>query len=105
MACPGLETIAENSITALLSYPNLCDYYFYAKLMAAFFIILTFILFQKDKQDPFAKGDMLSSAGVAAIATIFLSGIGTLLTIIPSTIFIEIMVAGFIFIILWILKR
>lgn len=104
MACPGLETITDQSVIGILSYPNLCDFYFYAKLMAAFFVILSFILFKRD-EDKLAKGNMISSMGVAAIATIFISGIGTLLSIIPREVFIEIMVAGFIFIVLWLIKK
>ncbi len=104
MVCAGIEIVTNMSIGGLLSYPNTCDFYFYAKLMAAFFIILSFILFKRDEAK-LAKGDMISSMGVSAIAVIFISLIGTLLNIIPREVFIEIMIAGMIFIVLWIIKK
>lgn len=104
MVCSGIEVITDNTLIGILSYPNSCDFYFYAKLLAAFFIILSFILFKNDEAK-LAKGDMISSLGVSAIATIFLSLIGTLLNIIPREVFIEIMVAGMIFISIWLIKK
>ena len=104
MVCPGLETLTDMSITVLFSYPTLCDYYFYAKIMAGFFIILSFILFRID-EDRNRKGDFISSMGVSAMATIFLSVIGTSFGMIQPDVFIEILVAGIIFISIWIIKR
>ena len=104
MTCNGLETLVDNSITGILAFPTSCDYYFYAKIMGAFFIILSMILFNRDK-DKFQKSDMVSSMGVSAIATIFVSLIGTLIKIIQPDVFIEIFVAGMIFIVIWLLKN
>ncbi len=104
MVCAGLETLADNSITGILAFPTSCDYQFYAKVMAAFFIILSSILFYRDKNEG-RKGDMISSMGVSAIATIFIALIGTFIKIIQPDIFIEIFVIGLIFIVLWLLKK
>jgi len=43
--------------------------------------------------------------GISAIATIFVSLIGTLIKIIQPDIFIEIFVIGMIFIVVWLLKK
>jgi len=49
MVCAGLETLTDNSITGILAFPTSCDYQFYAKIMLAFFIILSSILFYREK--------------------------------------------------------
>lgn len=104
MVCAGLETLIDNSITGILAFPTSCDYQFYAKIMAAFFVVIAFILYRIDT-DKFIKGDMVSAMGVSAIATIFVSLIGTFIKIIQPDIFIEIFVAGMIFIVIWLLKK
>ncbi len=104
MTCAGIETLIDNSITGILAYPTSCDYYFYAKIMAAIFIILAIILYRID-EDKFIKSDMISALGVSAIATIFLSLLGTLIKIIQPDIFILIFVIGMIFVVIWFLKR
>lgn len=102
--CNGLETLADNSITGILAFPTSCVYNFYGLIMGAFFIILSSILYSRDK-DKFIKSDMVSSMGVSAIATIFISLIGTFLKIIQQDVFIEILVIGMIFVSVWLLKK
>lgn len=104
MVCAGLETLIDNSITGILAFPTSCDYYFYAKVMLAFFIILATALYKLDS-DKFIKSDMISALGVSAIATIFVSLIGTFIKVIQPDIFINILVIGLIFIIFWLIKR
>lgn len=106
MVCAGISnsTLIDNSIAGILAYPNTCDYYFYAKMMGAFFIVLTLSLYFKDRER-IVKSDMISCLGVSSIATIFVSLIGTLLQIIPSDIFIEIFVLGMVFIVIWAFKK
>lgn len=104
MVCGGLETLTDQSIKSILLFPTTCDYYFYAKIMGAFFIIIAFILY-KAEQKKLVKADMISSLGVSALATIFISLIGTLVGFIQADIFIEILVVGIIFITLWIFKK
>ena len=104
MVCAGLETLVDNSITGILAFPTSCDYQFYAKIMGAFFIVLSMILYNRDK-DKFLKSDMVSAMGVSAIATIFVSLIGTFIKIIQPDIFIEIFVIGIIFVVVWLLKK
>ena len=103
MVCAGLETLTDNTITGILAFPTSCYYQFYAIIMGAFFIVLSMILYNRDK-DKFIKSDMISAMGVSAIATIFVSLIGTLLNIIQPDVFIEIFVIGMIFIVIWMLK-
>jgi len=104
MVCPGIETLTDQSITGIMSYPGICDQYFWAKIMAALFFILSLILFQNDRARE-TKADMISSMGVSAIAIIFISLIGTLVGFIQTDIFIQIFVAGMVFIVIWMLKK
>ncbi len=104
MVCAGLETLVDNSITGILAFPTSCDYQFYAKIMGAFFIVLSMILYNRDK-DKFIKSDMISALGVSAIATIFVALIGTFIKVIQPDIFIEIFVIGMIFIVIWLVKK
>lgn len=104
MVCAGIETLADTSITGILSYPGICDPQFWAKIMGGIFVILSFGLFMWDREREI-KPDMISSMGVGAIATIFLSLIGTLVGFIQPDIFIEIFVVGMILIVVWMLKK
>lgn len=104
MVCDGLETLVDNSITGILAFPTSCDYQFYAKVLVAFFIIIATTLYLKEKEK-FLKADMISSLGVSAIATIFVALIGTMLNIVQPDIFLEILVGGIVFIVLWLIKR
>lgn len=103
MAFPGIETVGT-SISEILSYPTTGDYYFYAKILAGIWVILTFILYRKE-EDRLGRGDIVSSMGVSAIATIFLSVIGSLFGIIQNDVNIQIIVGGLVFIILWLFKK
>ncbi len=104
MVCAGLETLVDTSLVGILSYPGICDPQFYAKIMGAIFFILSFGLFMWDREREI-KPDFISSMGVAAMATIFLSLIGTLIGFIQPDIFIEIFVIGMILIVIWMLKK
>ncbi len=105
MVCAGLDPEIYTGISGFLAYPTSCVPQFYAYIMGAIFIILSFILYNREKEDNrVLKPDFLSSMGVSAIAVIFISLIGTLLGIITSEIFIEILVLGIIFIAIWIFK-
>ena len=107
MPCDGLEILITANTTGLadiLAFPTSCDYYFYAKIMVSFFIVVTFALYYGERlrlKDP----DMISSAGVSALATIFVTFVGTLLGIIQRDVFTEILAAGFIIIAVWLLKK
>lgn len=103
MVCSGLETLTDNTIIGILQFPTSCDYQFYAKIMGAFFLVLTFILFNREK-DKFVKADMISCMGVSAIATISIAIIGTFIKIIQVDVLIEIFVVGMIFIVIWLIK-
>ena len=104
MVCAGLETLTDNSIVGILSFPTSCFYPFYELIMGAFFIVIALILKASD-EDKFIKSDMISAMGVSAVATIFISLLGTVLGIIQSDIFVEIFVVGMIFIVIWLLKK
>ena len=104
MVCAGLETLIDNSITGILAFPTSCDYYFYAKIMFAFFVVLAFGVF-KYEEDKLLRSDMISAMGVSAIATIFIALIGTMISVIQPDVFIGIFVVGIVFIVIWLLKK
>lgn len=104
MVCAGYDPTTYTGIVGFLSFPTACDPQFYAKILAAFFIILSLIFYNRDK-DKLLKTDFISAMGVSAIATIFLALIGTLIGFIQSEIFTEILVGGLVFVALWLFKR
>lgn len=101
--CPGIETLADTSITGILSYPALCDVQFWAKILAAIFVILSFGLYMRERERE-TKPDLISAMGVSSIAVIFLALIGTMIGFISQFIFIEVVVIGMVFIAIWMLK-
>lgn len=105
MVCSGFDPDLYTGITGFLAYPTSCVPQFYAYVMGALWIILTFILYNREKDDTkIIKPDFISSMGVSALAIIFISLVGTLLEIIQSFIFIEILVSGLIFVAIWMFK-
>ncbi len=102
--CSGLETLTDDTIIGILSFPTSCFNHFYAVLMAALFVILTFSL-KKIDEEKFQKSDIISAMGVSALVTIFVSLFGTIIKIIQPDVFIEIFVIGMIFVVIWLLKR
>ena len=104
MVCQGIETLSDTGIAGFMSYPTTCDFQFYAKIMAALWLILVFTIFGTEKRR-FGKSDAISAMGVSSLAIIFISIIGTLLGIIQPQVLIEIIVFGIIFITLWLLRK
>ena len=104
MVCAGLNGTINTGISGILAYPTTCDYYFYSKILVAIWIILTFILYFKDKEN-MIKPDWISCMAISSIATIFIALAGSLLNIVQPDIFIEIFVVGMIFIVIWLFKR
>ena len=105
MTCSGLEILGSSpNITSIMTFPLTCDYYFYLKFMVAIFIVIAFGLWFKDREK-MVRADIISCLGVSALATIFLSIIGTLIGIIQPDIFILIMVVGLVLVAMWLLKK
>lgn len=103
MVCSGLEVLTDPTISSILAFPNSCDYYFWAKIMGAFWIILTLTMFFREKEI-MVKPDIISCLGVASIATTFVNTIGTFLNIMPLDVFIKFTIVMVIFIGLWMFK-
>lgn len=107
--CAGLETLAISTVADILGYPSSCDYYFYAKFLAAIFIILTFTLFNKEKES-YIRSDMISCMGVSSLAVISLGLILNSMetswgsNVLPGDVFIEVLVAALIPAVIWIFK-
>ena len=108
MVCLGFTGIG--SIADLLVWPTSCSYWFYLVVFATVFITLSLILYNRQKDEE-VKGDFISSMGVSAIATLFLSLIGTLIKnsegipMLQQDVFIYIFAMSIIFILLWFFKR
>lgn len=103
MVCQGIENYVNGTLSDIMAYPTTCDFHFWAKIMVGIFIILTAILYINDRRREL-KVDLISNAGVSAIAVLVLSVIGTLLTIIQPEVFLEILVGSLIIIAIWIFK-
>lgn len=110
MVCAGLEILSGYGIGDLLAFPNSCDHYFWAKILIAFFIILSYTLYKKD-EEKIVKPNILSSMGISAIATIFIALILTYIldsngnSIIPGDVFLEVIIGCTIFIVLWLFSK
>ena len=101
----GIESIGD-----LLVWPTICSYWFYLIVFATIFITLSLILYNRQKDEE-VKGDLVSSMGVSAIATLFLSLIGTLIKnsdgipMVQQDVFIYVFAMSIIFILLWFFKK
>jgi len=105
MVCQGLEILGENvNITGIITFPTTCDYYFYLKFMFAIFVIIALGLYFKDREK-LVRADFISCMGVSGLATIFISLAGRLLGIIPTNIFIYILIFCMLFIVIWLFKK
>lgn len=105
MVCAGIDSTINAGISGIMAYPNSCDYFFWLKILVGIFVILSFILYNRDR-DKLQKPDMVSSMGVSALATIFLTLVLSLLPgVIQTDVFIEILVGGMVFVVIWLLKK
>lgn len=110
MVCSGLESVTLSTIGDFLTFPLSCDYYFYAKIYGALFIIFVLILYYNERNRQ-VKVDIISIIGVVSIGIIFLAVIGSLIqnstgtiSMISQDILVYILVFGSIFITIWFFK-
>lgn len=104
MVCQGIEVLNSTGIYDIIKYPTYCDYYFYAKILFAIFVILTFTLYNRERSR-FLKADFISSMGVSALATFFIALAGTLIGMISSNIFVIVLVLTVVIIAIWFFKE
>ncbi len=108
MVCSTFTNI--NSFGDLLVWPTGCNYYFYLIVFATIFIVLTLILYNRQKESEI-KGDLVSSLGVSSIAIMFMALIGTLIKnsadipMVQQDIFLYVFAFGIIFILIWFFKK
>ena len=104
------EFININSVGDLLVWPTGCNYHFYLIVFATIFIVLTLILYNRQKESQITA-DLISSLGVSSIAIIFLALIGTLIKnsadipMVQSDIFLYVFAFGIVFILIWFFKK
>jgi uncharacterized membrane protein len=103
MVCGGLETITDMTLTGILKYPLTCDYYFYLKIIAGLFIIISATLFFEERKRV-GRGDILSAMGISSIAIIFIALLGSIIGILTAELFIITLVVCIVFIVIWILS-
>ncbi len=78
MACRGLDVMGTNQTLAdYLVFPTSCVYSFWAILFFTLFILITFILYNREREDT-VQADLISSAGVSATAVFVLMVVGSL---------------------------
>lgn len=78
MVCQGLEILPMTEFTDYLIYPTTCFYHFYSIILFGLFLILTFIMYNAERELQI-QADLISSAGVSATAVFLLAVIGSLI--------------------------
>jgi len=99
----GLEDINITDVSQILAYPLTGDYFFWAKLLFAIFVIISLGTFFEEKKR-LGKGNMLSSLAIGSIATIVLSFMGSLFNVVTGDIFTTILILGGVLIFIWYIK-
>ena len=108
MVCAAFTGI--NTLGDWLVWPTGCNYYFYLVVFATIFITLTFILYNREREE-IVKADIISSLGVSSIVTVILALIGTLIKnsadipMVQQDIFLYIFAFTIIFISIWFFKK
>lgn len=104
MACEGIETISNFTISTFMQYPSSCDTYFYPKILGALFLIMSLSLFFAERKR-IANPNLLSIMGISSLAVLFIGLIITLFDAMETIIFVEVIVVLSIFIVLWLIQR
>lgn len=105
--CQGLDIYGtQTGLVEILAFPNTCNYYFWAVILGFIFVILTLILYNKEREQ-FVKSDIISALGVSALSTVLLAVPLTLTSpqIVEADIFLYIVAFAVVFISLWIFKK
>ena len=108
MVCTTFTNITN--LGDLLVWPTSCNYYIYLIFLATIFIVLSLILYNRQKESEI-RADLISSLGVSSIATIILALIGTTIKnsanipMIQQDIFLYVFAMGIIFILIWFFKK
>ena len=98
---PDLSSLDNSSgIAGLMALPNSSYPYFWAWILGGIWIIMVITMYFKEKGS-IGKANLLSSMAVAALSIIFLSTIGTVLTIVSVEIMVYILVIGIMIIAIW----
>ncbi len=98
---PDLSSLNnESGIAGLMSLPNASYPYFWAWIMGGIWIIMVLTMYFKESEK-LGKSKILSSMAVSSFAILFLSTIGTVLTIISVEIMVYILVLSLIVIAVW----
>jgi len=80
MVCQDLTIMGSRTgIEDLLVYPTTCYYYFWAVMLFTLFIVLAFILYNREREES-TQADLISSMGVSSTAILVLAVIGSLIT-------------------------
>ncbi len=78
MVCSGLDIMGTNqTIADYLVFPTSCVYSFWGIMLFTIFVLLTFILYNRERET-FIQADLISSAGVSSTAVMFLLVVGSL---------------------------
>ncbi len=81
MPCQDLRVMGTSlGIEDYLVFPTTCYYYFWAVILFVLFLILSYVLYNRERETVNPQSDLISSMGVSATAVFFLAVIGSLIT-------------------------
>jgi len=111
MPCEGLSIMGSSlGIEDILVFPVTCYYYFWAVILVTLFIILSYILYNREREDQ-VKPDLISILGISSTATLFLAVIGSLIkstsgiVMIQQDILLYCVAVWIIFVSIWFFKK
>lgn len=104
MVCDGLETLTDQGIQGLMTYPLSCDGFFYAKILFAIWTILGLGTFFEERLRK-GEGNILSSFAISSLAIIVIATVGSMLGLVTEGILTLTFVFGLIFIAIWYFKK
>ena len=111
MPCQDLSIMGNRTgIEDLLVYPTTCNYYFWAVILVVIFILVSFILYNREREDR-PNPDLISSLGVGATVVLFLAIIGSLISstngvpMIQQDIFLAVIAFWIVITTIWFFKK
>lgn len=111
MPCQGLEIMGSSiNLVDYLVFPTTCFYYFYAIIFFGLFILLTLLLYNRERE-LLVQPDLISSIGVSATAIMFLATIATTIKstsgipMLQQDLFLFIIALWIVSIIVWFFKK
>ena len=98
---PNISSLSGDAgISEFMALPNASDPWYWTIMMVGLWIIFSLSMYFKEKS-LLARGNLLSSMAVSAVAVILLGLIGTLFNILTLTTYLPLLVGGMVIIAIW----